>query len=97
MGTSSDSELVNNNGVREMLTGNQEALIIALSAHRGATKAVERELMQYGQAISTLGDDAVEGQDDSLMERLDTTDFDATCAEVDRILAATEIEPDSAE
>jgi len=78
-----------------MLTGNQDALINALAAHRGATKRMERELMNSRSAISTLGDDAVEGQDDSLMERLDTTDFDATCAEVARILAATELVPDS--
>jgi len=76
-----------------MLTGNQTALISALATHRGATKRLERELTRYSQTITTLGDDAVSGQDDTLIERLDTTEFDATCAEVTRILAATELEP----
>jgi len=76
-----------------MLTGNRGALINALAAHRAATKTMERELRQYGDAISTLGDDAVSGQDDSLMDRLDMAEFDATDAEVARILAATELEP----
>jgi hypothetical protein len=76
-----------------MLTGNQDALISALAAHRGATKRVERELMNSRSAISTLGDDAVAGQDDTLIARLDMTEFDATDAEVARILVATELEP----
>jgi hypothetical protein len=76
-----------------MLTGNTSALINALATHRCATKSIERELINARSAITTLGDDAVEGQDDSLIDRLDTTDFDATCAEVARILAATELEP----
>ena len=77
-----------------MLTGNQDALISALATHRGATKRVERELMNSRSAISTLGDDAVSGQDDTLMDRLDMTEFDATDAEVARILVATELEPE---
>ena len=77
-----------------MLTGNTNALINALAVHRSATKRAERELVNSRSAITTLGDDAVDGQDDTLIARLDMTEFDATCAEVTRILNATELEPE---
>ena len=79
-----------------MLTGNTSALISALAVHRGATKRVERELVNSRSAITTLGDDAVSGQDDTLIARLDMTEFDATYVEVERILNATELEPEDA-